>query len=451
MESITRDDVIQAIDQYLSEQLQSKLEPEQKKLDKAEPGSDQAQKISDKITDFVNRYDRANWMETLANKYTGQIKFGTHISKGVHPDSKGDNINFRPSSTLPAGIVGTQCLSASALDANGNAAALPLVAFFNISVNGVLLRDLILANLPGLEKTFATDPALSAQYQQKFYASLAAQTDSPTTSGRNKQLLWPRNNAIAEDNYHCLVPLHPSALINNVSGTIYSKRFSEENKNARDNRKKKSVEQKAYVSVISLAALKIGGSNPQNISSLTSKQRGVNLLLESLPPTYSRQQDFSLSKRQESFFSRSLAYHCYEALQMLYAVIEAANSNKDIRDQRKEALDLILGQILQMAAYVQQSFPAGWSENYQLKMAHKLWLDPLRANQEGQTAFKHQREKGEWVQSVMQDFSLWLNNLLHTRFKKQATDFDDVEFREWRREMEATIKASQRNNAGIFS
>ena len=450
MESVTGDDIIQAIDQYLNDLLQSKLEPEQKKLEKVEPGSEQAQQISETIAKIRIRYSKANWLDTLANKHTPQIKFGTHISKGVHPDSKGDNVNFRSSNALPAGLVGTQLLSDSPLDANGNAAALPLVGFLNYRVKSFLFRDLILAKHPALAGVFADDPALSVHYQQQFHSALVAQTDSPKTSGRNKQLLWPLADAIAEDNYHCLIPLHPSALTYSVADTINGIRFGDENKNARDNRRKKSVAQKAYVSIMSLATLKIGGSNPQNISSLTSKQRGVNLLLESLPPTYSRQHTFSVGKRQENFFNKNLAYHCYDGLQMLFAVIEASESVKDVRDQRKQALGLIIGQVLQMAAYIQQNFPAGWSESYQLKMPHKLWLDPLRGEQEGQQSFKEQRERGGWIQPVLEDFSRWLNNLLQAKFKKMATDFDDVEYHEWLQEIKTAVKASQRSSAGIF-
>ena len=135
---------------------------------------------------------------------------------------------------------------------------------------------------------------------------------------------------------------------------------------------------------------------------------------------------------------------------MLFAVIEAPESVKDVRDQRKQAFGLIIGQVLQMAAYIQQNFPAGWSESYQLKMPHKLWLDPLRGEQEEQQSFKEQREQGGWIQPVLEDFSRWLNNLLQAKFKKMATDFDDVEYHDWLQEIKAAVKASQRSSAGVF-
>ena len=450
MESITRDDVVDAITHRLDGFLQVKLEPELKQLEKAEPGSDQAQKIEKAITKLRERFSRPVWLENAAKKDAKQLRFGTHISKGIHPDSKGDNINFRPMTSLPAGIVGSQQLAAPELDANGNAAALPLAAFLNTDIKGAKLRDLILADHPALNGVFADDQALSRQYQQAFQKALAGETESPATHERNKQLLWPMEDAIERDNYHCLVPLHPSALVYEVSQKINSQRFSEENKEARDNRKKKNFEQKAYVSIVSLATTQLGGTKPQNISLLTSKQRGRNLLLESYPPTYIQQHDFSLSKRQENFFNKNLAYHCREGLQALYGVIEAPKNVMAVRDQRKQALGMIIGQALQLAESIQRHYAPGWSEGYQLKMAHKYWLDPHRAGLPGQDTFAQGHSTTDWVHTVMEDFSAWLNNLLRDQFKQQATDFDDTEYREWLREMESAIKASQRAKEGIF-
>ncbi|MGB0360076.1 MAG: type I-F CRISPR-associated protein Csy1, partial [Endozoicomonas sp.] len=202
------------------------------------------------------------------------------------------------------------------------------------------------------------------------------------------------------------------------------------------------------LSFVSLAVTQLGGANPQGISLLTSKQNGRRFLLESLPPTYTRQHEFSLGQRQENFFNKNLAYHCYFGLQELYTVIEAPKSVMAVRDQRKQALGLILGQVLQLAAYIQKHYPPGWSETSQLKMAHKYWLDPHRAMKEGQKAFHEEREKEDWERAVMEDFSAWLNNRLREQFKKQ--DINDAEYREWLREMESAIKASQRSAEGIF-
>ena len=450
MNPITRDDVTNAITEFLSNERQAKLEPEQKKLDKLEPGSAEAQTIEETIASLRTKYSASNWLKQAATTMARQLKFGSHISKGIHPDSKGDNINFRSTRELPAGLVGSQQLTTTELDANGNAAALPLAAFFNISVNNTKLRELILAQHPAIEGAFASSPEVSAQYQQAFKQALDGTTDNPTTSGRNKQLLWPLDDAIETDNYRCLLPLHPSALVYEVSQTINELRFSEQNKSAKDNRRKDNIEQQAYLSFVALANQQLGGTKPQNVSSLTSKQGGRMLLLESLPPTYTRQHEFTLGKQQENFFSKPLARHCNEGLRMLYGVVEEAKNTLEQRQQRKRALDLILGQVLQAAAYVQQHYPPGWSASHPLKMQQKYWLDPRRAEQPEQEDFNTARINTDWVPELMNDFSLWLNSLLRQQFKQQATAFNDDHHLEWLRTMEAAIKASQRAREGIF-
>ena len=451
MDAITHDDISDAIDDFLNHQLEAKLEPELKKLNKAEPDSDQALKIEDNIQKLRERFSRPVWLGQAATKMARQLKFGTHIAKGVHPDSKGDNVNFRSGKTLPEGLVGTQLLTTPELDANGNAAALPLAAFFNQDVKGIKLRDLILSDHPALSHAFNNDDTSSDYAQKAFKAALAGEVAAPTSFERNKQLLWPLDDAITEDRYQCLIPLHPSSLTHHVQQTINERRFSEANKEARKNRGKKTAEQTPYVSIVNLANTQLGGTKPQNVSLLTSKQGGRNYLLESLPPCYQPQYEFSINKRQGTFFDRQLAYHCYQGLEDLYAVVEAPKSVMPVREQRKQALSTIIGQIMQLAAYVQQYYPAGWSETSALNMRERYWLDPHRAELDEQDSFKEEREKYEWVRPVMEDFSRWLNDQLRKRFKQQAEDFNDAEYVEWLREIEAMVKASQRTHQGAFA
>ena len=451
MDQTTRGDVSKAIDDFLARQLAGKLEPELKKLEKEQVGSAKAAVIEDAIASLRERYAREVWLRQAATQMAKQLKFGTHISKGVHPDSKGDNINFCPEHKLPDGIVGFQHIHNPELDANGNAAALPLAAFFNIDVNGCKLRDLIQLEHKALEGVFATDAEQSLQYQKAFHAAVVGLTEAPSSHERNKQLLWPMDDALVSNNYHCLIPLHPSSMVHSVYQSVSHYRYSEEMKIARDNRKKKTVEQFPYVSVVSLAVTRLGGTKPQNISSLTSKQSGRNFLLESLPPTYERQKPFNISKRQKTFFNENLAYFCHQGLQLLYAVIDAEKKDVTVRNQRKEALGMILGQVLQLAASLQQNQPAGWSEAYkELKVEHKYWLDPQRETLQGQEKFRQSRHATDWPASVMADFAPWLTQLLRRQFPQKSADIDDAQSREWLREFKSAVKASQRAGQGVF-
>ncbi len=450
MQQITTDDVTAAIDEFLKAQLQAKLEPLVKKRDKVDAGIEQAIKIETEIDTLKTRFSKSIWLENAATKMAKQLKFGTHISKGVHPDSKGDNVNFQINRRLPEGVAGTQLLSEPELDANGNAAALPLAAFFNINVAGYKLRQLIFADSPALENVFSEEPELSKSYQMAFKRALTGDKDTAKSHERNKQILWPLDEAIADNNYRCLTPLYPSALTHAVYHKINGSRFSEENKQARDNRKKKTAEQKSYVSIVNLVITKLGGANSQNVSILTAKQTGKNYLLESLPPSYERQHEYHIKKSDSDFFNNNLAYHCWFGLKNLFEVVESSKNVMEIRDKRKQALGLIIGQIFQQAEYIQTHYPAGWSEEYQLVMSQKYWLDSRRSALDGQEDFRLKRDQNDWGEEVMQYFANWLNKQLKAKFSEQKMEFDDAEYGEWLREMKSAIKASQRAQQGVF-
>jgi CRISPR-associated protein Csy1 len=454
MEQVTSTMVKEAIQRFLAEQLNRKLEPEQKSLEKAQAAgnSQDIVRLQETIVQLKQRYALENWMDDAANRMARQLKFGTHIAKGVHPDAKGDNVNFSSSRALPLGVLGSQSVLLSELDANGNAAALPLASFFNINIGSFRLRELILAKAACLKGCFSDDENLSAHYLCQFEAALSGASDKPCASELNKQLLWPLDGAgsIASDCYLCLIPLHPSALSYHLYQTINGRRFSEENKQARENRKKKSAEQRPYLTLQGLAYQQLGGTKPQNISQLVSGQRGRNYLLPSLPPQITTSNDYRLTLQQTTLFNDSLKYHCYRGLNELFAVISSNKNTMEQREKRKEALDLILMGLFSVAKNIQRKQPAGWSRTYSLTWAEKYWLDPGRADLDGEETFRQESASKDWNADIERMFSEWLNQILKNKFPQLADDMNDAEMLEWRREMREAIKASRRKQEGLF-
>lgn len=454
MNKLTKGVVSSLIQNFLSEQLNKKLEPEQKSLEKAltEGDAELVSKIQETINQLEQKYALDNWMSDAANRMAKQLKFGTHIAKGVHPDAKGDNINFSEFNELDSALVGSHSIDKLEIDANGNAAALPLASFFNTPVGDYKLRDLIRAQHSGLKGCFASDPAVSDAYQQMFKSVLDNAIESPCTSELNKQLLWPLDGveSATTDSYICLIPLHPSALTHHFHKSINGARYSEANKLARDNRKKKTAEQAAYLTMHDLAYVQLGGTKPQNVSQLTSGQGGRNYLLPSLPPQMAKERGLRLNKRQTTLFDRRLEYQCRWGFEELFAVIDAFKNNVDVRDRRKEAFDLILNRIVGVAKQIQQDMPPGWSKDYNLNMAEKYWLDADRGELEDEESFKSQREQVDWYRDIVQAFSYWVQQIVKKQFPKQADEFDDAEMREWRKEMREAIKASLRREEGVF-
>lgn len=450
MHDITRADVQAAISGFLNDQFLKKAEPDLKRLEKAEADQDEAAiaEAQAALAEWRHKYSAPVWLDDAARRMANQLKFGTHISKGIHPDAKGDNVNFSADSALPEHLIGSQSAQALALDANGNAAALPLAAFFNTPVGAaqtVKLRQLLTQNHPALNGCFADESALSDEYQSLFQAALIGSMDAPATHERNKQILWPRTEqAIVANDYICLVPLYPSALTHAVYQQINQARYSDENKLARDNRFKKTAEHAPYVSITQLAMTKLGGTKPQNVSQLTSAQGGRNYLLPNLPPKLPTSKAFKLSTAAVTIFNKRLRYHCYRGWQELNEVIQAKKSVLAVRDQRKLALQMILTEVFQIAERIQTQWSAGWSRDYQLGMAEKYWLDPNRAQLDGEDDFREACDAGDWANDVIRAFALWLNQWLQETHPAMAQDFDAAEEAEWRRAMASALRTSHR-------
>ena len=445
-----------SIDSFLKAQFDKKTSPQQKKLTKVEEGEDfeTAEELKEVLAEIKKKYELDNWMDYAANRMASGLKFGTHIAKGVHPDSKGDNITFQPTQGLGEGLVASQNIENQAIDANGNAASLPLAAFFEWAVDEereIKIRHLIVENHPNIEGVFSTNPELSSQYQRRFSATLSNAIDIPISDERNKQLLWPKNDRADDNQYICIVPLYPSTLTHDMFNRINQARYSDENKIARDNRYKKIAEQKPYISIPDLARIKLGGTKPQNISQLVSKRGGRSYLLPSLPPKFIQTHLFRITQAQKTIFNKRLNYHFKDRIEALFNIVRINYNNVDIRDGRKAILDGILEQILTVATTIQTHNSPGWTKILKgLHLNEKLWLDPHRGELEGEKEFANDRETKPWRRDIEVRFGRWLNALLKSEFQRIKYDFGDDEQKEWEREMNDMIKRSQRMGLGVF-
>lgn len=453
MKNITQEQFKSAVHAFLAAQINKKTETYQKQLIKAQENQnyEKVAELQEKIQKEQSKYQIDNWMQKAAEKFTNQLTFGTHISKGIHPDSKGENIIFNTERKLPEGVFGSQNIPSEHLDANGNAAALPLAAFYNWFVDeeeGIKIKDLIKTSHPVIEGAFASEKKDSDDYQQSFENSLNSEIKQSKTHERNKQMLFPLSG---NNKYHCIIPLYPSVLTHEFYQTLNNLKYSEENKIARNNRFKKTAEQKPYLSLSNIAVTQLGGTKPQNVSQLMSKQGGRNYLLPSMPPIFKTQRSIRLNQYDESFFNKQLAYHCREPLNALFKLIQTNYNNVNIRDARKTALDSILYKVLTFAVDIQNNETPGWSINYNLNHHEKLWLDPQRADLEDQEPFKQDRTSKNWRNEIAVRFANWLNTQIQKKFKQIKHDFGDVEHIEWRQEMTEMIKESQRLGKEVFA
>jgi CRISPR-associated protein Csy1 len=247
MSHITPELASGAIKAFLASQYEKKTETEQKQLVKAVESNDHEKvtELKETLAEAKDKYSVANWIPDAATRMAKQLKFGTHISKGVHPMSRGDNISFDKTDDLSVTLIGTHSIESNYIDANSSAAALPLAAFFDFEIDDTTkIRDLILVDNTDFVASLAGDQSLAKTYQQNFKAALQNVITEPVTDERNKQLLWVTNAYQGEDidelNYINIIPLYPSVLTHEMYQRINQLKFSDENKAARDNRFKKN-------------------------------------------------------------------------------------------------------------------------------------------------------------------------------------------------------------------
>ncbi|MFC2552560.1 MAG: type I-F CRISPR-associated protein Csy1, partial [Rodentibacter sp.] len=283
-------------------------------------------------------------------------------------------------------------------------------------------------------------------YKVCFQNALKGDLTKPSSDERNKQILWVNHSDPQEDNYTCLVPLYPSSLTNHFYYKINQLRYSDTNKQALSNRYKKDTEQSPYTTLQSIGVTVLGGTKPQNVSQLTSNQGGRNYLLPSLPPIFKSREQIRLTEKQKTIFNRRLAYVCSDGLNMLYEVVRAEKNIYPERDKRKFALELIAQTVLMQAERIQKTHPAGWSKDYLLNEYQKYWLDPNRAELDGEEIFRQQAEQDNWSAEIIHQFASWVNECLKREFKSIQEDFAKPEYNQWRRDMEKAIATQARLN-----
>lgn len=463
MQEIQRHQIIAAIEAFLEEQETKKIEPKQKKLDKAQNtgNNEEIVALSQQIDALHAKYERANWCMNEAPKMASQLRFGTHISRGIHSSSQGECITQNFSTDLSDAVIGSQQLPSAEIDASGNAGALPVASFFAIDIDqGIKLRDLILADHPELHTVFSVDAALSLEVQMGFKQALLINRETHELDEWNKQLLWPCDSQASEnDMYVNLIPLHPSALVHFFNEAISARRSGDRHKLAKEG--KKNEPKSSYLFMPDLGVIHLGGSKPANVSQLNRKIQGRNVLLPSLPPSFRPTEHFVIRRKDTTLFTARLARSsfCQDGFKRLRKVIQIRGRAKNvvIRKLRMAAISEILGGLAEVATCYQTQQEPGWSREYALNWSEKLWLDPLRVEFEAKEKSGSEaadvfpeREECDWLDMVYEGFGRWVTGQLNSDLALSDEVFGDIHSAQWRRDIEAFAKASQRAGEGAF-
>lgn len=394
----------------------------------------------------ASKYDYQTWLADAARR-AGQIQAVTHVLKATHPDARGSSLHAAPASLPQHTEIGTHVLGdAYAEDVVGNAAALDVFKFLKVEVEGRRLLDWIQAGDTDLRSALHPDAGIAASWIEAFGA-LVRSDPAPSSHEAAKQVYWlvgeePSNDA----RYQLLQPMFSSSLAHAVHADIQDARFGETNKLARQALRAREPHGAAYRDYRNLVARKLGGTKPQNISQLNSERGGVNYLLASLPPRWTRESPQNLF-RLESVLEK-FAY--FEGVRPLVRTLaDFLNSdpvpNMETRE-RREAIEQALGlQLPVFAASIQARLDPGWTRDpaCDLPLCEQLWLDservelPVRDDpdhpewKQDDEAFIAAYALGNWLDEVAGRFANWVNAQLHDA---GLSVVGDAEYKHWARQ-----------------
>ena len=412
-----------AISAFLQERLQAKL-------DKLKPDDPQRDEV---IASFAHDV----WLACAA-KRVEQIQAVTHSLKPIHADARGTNLYVEPRTLLPLAELGSHALGERFVgDVVGNAAALDVYKLLKLEVNGRSLLTALLAQDADALAALHTDPAQAQALRDAFVSLTQPRAEGPSSHTLAKQLYWLTGTDACDDaHYTLLAPLYATSLAHAVHAQVQEDRFGEANKAARQARRERKVHDGVFHDYPGLAVQNMGGTKPQNISQLNSERRGMNYLLSSLPPKWKvnaqRFPTHADSVFTRYFDSRPLVR---QTVKTLRRYLESnPNPVKDTRDHRKELVDMLVDEMVNMAAELQHALPPGWTLDdprfSALNEDEQTWLDALRAELPEEDDFANRWLAMEWPDAIGTRFGNWLNARLEGKLS-----FSDIEFRAWKKEL----------------
>lgn len=314
------------------------------------------------------KYALENWLLD-ASQRAKQLSLTSHPAKFVHPNAKASSIIVN-SPKNSDGLLRSGNVEVD-LDVFGNAAALDVEKFLRIKLQD---SKTILQHLEDdtdvIKQQFETKNTNFDEIREGFIQ--VKHSDLDQTSEKLKQIYFPVDN-----DYHLLSILNASGIIYKLKQKINDLRFSEENKILREDLKKAkpSPTQGEIVEIYDLTAVGYGGTQAQNISTLNAQNRGISLLLASMPPTLEKRQT---QPPKTDFFNDCLWGGLFKRdFEQFHKILSWRKNNKEIRDMRD---DIVLNSITKLKRLIDniREINTNWSdsETYDgLVLWQKIWLD----------------------------------------------------------------------------
>lgn len=353
-----------------------------------------------------------NWIEDASIR-AAQLKIVSHVPKVTHPDAQASAFIFS----------GTRCNDGYVRSGNityqndvfGNAAAMDVYRFLAIHLNEQFtILEAFEKNEPSL-KAYIEKLGLYFDDVRKNFLKIKSQGENKLqTSPLLKQVFFP----VGDGQYHLLTIVSATGMMAELNHRILAMRSNA--KEARKNIKDSEIQEVSYQQISNLTKIGLGGSKPQNISTINQQEHGVFFLLPSFPPQL---QEGILKLPTNDFFKQSLnarhtQFQC--EFEMLQRWLDSSLRNKTTRESIKYHILRLVDHILWIAQQYRMH-PAGWSDQMQeLPTCQKIWLD---------AAFIPQREsENSWREEIAKQMAHWISDSWEKYTRKDQ--FGDDEIRE---------------------
>ncbi|WIG83075.1 type I-F CRISPR-associated protein Csy1 [Photobacterium damselae] len=418
----------QNIKTFIAERYQTKLEEKQKAYDKNKAAAVTAEDFDRIESQFLadkekllQQFELNAWIDNAARR-ANQISMATHALKFTNSSAKGSNV-LAHELGHDARYLDTEIIQEKAIDAVGNAAALDVARFLQLTdENGLsLLSYLAKADHRPLARIAKSDEELIYWLDG---LKQALRDTSPSSHVLGKQIYFP----ISDNEYHLLAPLYSSSLAQVLFDAVQYSRFSQEMKAIREAKRHNDFHPQPLIAYPNLAVTVSGGSKPQNVSQLNNKRSGKTYLFSAAPPNWQAQSKAPLGL-DSIFRHRDIYYHTQEPITRLTQFLIKLNaasteSNMRIRHYIVNTVDEVIDQILLVAAKWQQ-LPAGWSDKSDLPLAQRRWLDPNNSQWD--------RFDDHWQQVIAENVGLWLKDKVNKGSQNHFT-LGQIEAMEWQKQ-----------------
>lgn len=325
--------------------------------------------------------------QVALNKNAG---IATHVGKFTHPDAKASPIisydHIQSDGYLHSGNIKSEW------DILGNASAAPIFDFLLTTMSdGETIAEHLARDSQEIREELI-DVQDAYETIRSGFLSLKKDEADRQSDERVKQVYFP----VGDASYHLLSLLPASGLLRELKtrldGLQSKRRAAKDSKNEQYGI--------GYDAIYNLTEIAFGGSKPQNISVINSKNRGKAYLLPSMPPAMTARE---IRRPRYDFFQNTLWIPTYRSqFYRMHALLKCERNNLAIRHSIEIAISEIIDTVM-LWVYGLRAMEHNWSsaETYRnLPMAQKIWLDD---------AYVGQREAEEtWMQEIEVAFARWL-------------------------------------------